>query len=402
MFAFTLRRRVSLLILALLMITFSVSAQQPVVRGVFFYSPTCPHCHEVITNHWPGIAEKFGDQLQIMFIDVSTQGGSALMVRTTRTLGIDSNGVPMLIIGDEVMIGSADIPARAATVIAEGLEAGGVQLPNVAGLQEAFDSAFSESVTVEQELPAPPSITERLSADPANYLAIAVLIGLVVQLAFVVYGAISTDGFLQLSAKLNRPVTLGLIVIASALVISLVTGNTGSALALGLAVSVLLFIGLAAYEALTGKHPERLLPLTALGGLIVAGYLAYVETTLTEATCGIIGDCNTVQQSPYAQILGVPIGVIGIAGYLAILAVWLYKRSAPQDKRADFALFGMAAFGVVFSVYLTFLEPFVIGASCVWCLTSAVFMGLTLWLTAPSALDAMRKVKRNEHAPHRA
>ncbi len=113
MFDSTMRRRAILLILALLMMTFSVSAQQPIVRGVFFYSPTCGHCHEVITNHWPGIAEQFGDQLQIMFVDVSTQGGSAIMVRTTRTLGIDSNGVPMLIIGDEVMIGSADIPARA-------------------------------------------------------------------------------------------------------------------------------------------------------------------------------------------------------------------------------------------------------------------------------------------------
>lgn len=307
----------------------------------------------------------------------------------------------MLIIGDEVMIGSADIPARAATVIAEGLEAGGIELPNVAGLQEAFDTAFAESEAVEQELPAPPSVIERLTADPANYLAIAVLIGLVVQLVFVAYGAINTDSFQIMSAKLNRPVTLGLIIVAGALVISLISGSSSDALTLGLALVVLLFIGLAGYEALTGKHPERLLPLTALGGILVAGYLAYVETTLTEATCGIVGDCNTVQQSPYAQILGIPIGVIGIAGYVAILAVWLYKRSAPQDKRADLALFGMAAFGVVFSVYLTFLEPFVIGASCVWCLTSAIFMGLTLWITAPSAFATLQKPKTVKQAPHR-
>lgn len=79
MFDSTIRRRAILLLLALLMMTFSVSAQQPMVRGVFFYSPTCGHCHEVITNHWPGIAEQFGNQLQIMFVDVSTQGGSAIM-----------------------------------------------------------------------------------------------------------------------------------------------------------------------------------------------------------------------------------------------------------------------------------------------------------------------------------
>jgi hypothetical protein len=39
----------------LLLLPLLVQAQQPIVYGVFFYSPTCPHCHEVIDNHWPGI-----------------------------------------------------------------------------------------------------------------------------------------------------------------------------------------------------------------------------------------------------------------------------------------------------------------------------------------------------------
>jgi uncharacterized membrane protein len=41
----------------------------------------------------------------------------------------------------------------------------------------------------------------------------------------------------------------------------------------------------------------------------------------------------------------------------------------------------MIAFGTLFSIYLTFLEPFVIGATCAWCLTSAIIMTALLWLS---------------------
>jgi uncharacterized membrane protein len=52
-----------------------------------------------------------------------------------------------------------------------------------------------------------------------------------------------------------------------------------------------------------------------------------------------------------------------------------------QKGIAAIAMFGFAIFGVSFSIYLTFLEPFVIGATCLWCLSSATIMGLILPLT---------------------
>jgi uncharacterized membrane protein len=52
---------------------------------------------------------------------------------------------------------------------------------------------------------------------------------------------------------------------------------------------------------------------------------------------------------------------------------------------ATFGIWGAALLGTLFSVYLTFLEPFVIGATCAWCLTSAVVITLLLWATAPMA-----------------
>ena len=72
------------------------------------------------------------------------------------------------------------------------------------------------------------------------------------------------------------------------------------------------------------QFPNWLIPILSVIGLGVAGYLAYVEFTQVEAVCGPVGNCNTVQQSAYATLFGViPIGFLGILGYLAILILWL-------------------------------------------------------------------------------
>lgn len=135
--------------------------------------------------------------------------------------------------------------------------------------------------------------------------------------------------------------------------------------------------------------------LITVAGILVAGYLAHVEVTLSEAVCGVVGDCNTVQQSSYARIVGIPVGVLGIVGYLAVSGLWIVKRVRPS-RWIDAALFVAALLGVGFSIYLTFLEPFVIGASCVWCLTSAVLMLLLLWVSAPAGWDALITLSRTQ------
>jgi uncharacterized membrane protein len=122
---------------------------------------------------------------------------------------------------------------------------------------------------------------------------------------------------------------------------------------------------------------EWLTPLLGLAGLGVAAYLAHVEVREIEAVCGPVGDCNTVQQSAYARLFGVlPIGVLGVLGFAAILVVWGVWRwgEARASKWAAIALLAMTGLGTLFSIYLTFLEPFVIGATCLWCLSSAVIM----------------------------
>ena len=134
-------------------------------------------------------------------------------------------------------------------------------------------------------------------------------------------------------------------------------------------------------------------PLTVLGGLTVAGYLTFVEATGTPVVCGPSSHgCVDVQNSRYAILFGVlPIGVLGLAGYLGILGSWLVGQFGPRSmqRMAALAQWGMCVFGVLFSAYLTFLEPFVIGATCMWCICSAVLMIILLLVTTPPAQQAL-------------
>jgi uncharacterized membrane protein len=136
-----------------------------------------------------------------------------------------------------------------------------------------------------------------------------------------------------------------------------------------------------------------IIPFLSILGLIVAAYLAYVEITATEAVCGPVGDCNAVQSSPYAQIAGVPVAVLGLLNYLAILGMWFFVRFG-RGQAADLALLGiliLTVVGTVFSIYLTMLEIFVIIAVCLWCLSSAIITAaIMLVVAAGIRQDAMK------------
>jgi uncharacterized membrane protein len=143
--------------------------------------------------------------------------------------------------------------------------------------------------------------------------------------------------------------------------------------------------------------PDWVIPILVVIGLGVAGYLSYVELTHTDAVCGPVGDCNTVQQSSYARLFGfLSIGTFGIIGYTLIAIAWAVERfGAPSMKdTAAIGLWALAGFGTLFSIYLTFLEPFVIGATCMWCITSAIIMTALLWATTPRTYAILKPSKR--------
>jgi uncharacterized membrane protein len=150
-----------------------------------------------------------------------------------------------------------------------------------------------------------------------------------------------------------------------------------------------------------GNHPLNavqtwLIPLLALAGLGVSIYLAYVEINQVEAVCGPVGECNIVQASPYARILGVPIAVLGILNYLLVMTLWLGRRWLPGlwAIMPALGLLGLSLVGVLFSIYLTWLEIFVIRAVCLWCLSSAVITLILLLqvMPEPAAAKPRRKL----------
>ncbi len=136
----------------------------------------------------------------------------------------------------------------------------------------------------------------------------------------------------------------------------------------------------------------RLLPALALLGLGVALYMTYIEANQLNAVCGPVGNCNAVQSSPYAKLFGfLPVGLLGALGYVAILVAFAFSRwnAGPLGDMAALGLLGMAAFGVIFSLWLTYLELFVIHAVCIWCLSSATIMSLILLLSTGPAMAVM-------------
>ena len=114
--------------------------------------------------------------------------------------------------------------------------------------------------------------------------------------------------------------------------------------------------------------------LVALAGVFVAAYLAMYKLGYIGTLVCAVGSCEVVQTSRWATLLGQPVAVWGIVYYLGVLALTLagLSGSLAADRRLSQALVGVTATGVLFSLWLTYLELFVIHAICMWCVVSAV------------------------------
>ncbi|MBN1120827.1 MAG: hypothetical protein JXJ17_07085 [Anaerolineae bacterium] len=118
-------------------------AADGVVYGILLYSPTCPHCQEVITQVWPQFRNEFGDHLELLFIDTTSSSGQTLTTNIYDYYAIppEARVVPMMMIGDAVFVGTDQIPTTGHETIRAGIAAGGVPLPPVPGLAEAYEQA---------------------------------------------------------------------------------------------------------------------------------------------------------------------------------------------------------------------------------------------------------------------
>ena len=131
-----------------------------------------------------------------------------------------------------------------------------------------------------------------------------------------------------------------------------------------------------------GRLRSALLGVAALG-IAVAAYLTSVHYAGLEPFCaGGGGGCERVQSSRWAELAGIPVALLGLLGYVAILAATLVRGETARLAAAALALIGAG-----FSAYLTYLELFEIDAICQWCVLSA---GLMAALAAGSVARMLR------------
>jgi uncharacterized membrane protein len=118
-------------------------------------------------------------------------------------------------------------------------------------------------------------------------------------------------------------------------------------------------------------------------GLAIAAYLTIVHYAGGEPVCAVAHGCATVQQSEYAHLAGIPVALLGLIGYVAILGSLARDGEAWRTATAFLAL---AGFG--FSAWLTYVEVVRLDAICIWCVGSAICMTLLAGLSVARLLSA--------------
>ena len=116
-------------------------------------------------------------------------------------------------------------------------------------------------------------------------------------------------------------------------------------------------------------------------GTAVSAYLTWIHYSGSLALCIGVGGCEAVQTSRFAMIGSIPVALIGLAGMTAILAVALVRLRSDAPWAAT-ALFAMSVAATAYVGYLTYIELFVLGAVCPWCVSVAIVSVAIFAITA--------------------
>ena len=123
------------------------------------------------------------------------------------------------------------------------------------------------------------------------------------------------------------------------------------------------------------------LAVVAIAGIAVAGYLTYVHYRPDALICTSHGGCETVQESSYAELAGIPVALLGLIAWCAVLALVAWDSEPARTLVAAIALGGAG-----FAIYLVTLQAFVIDAWCIWCMVNDLVLVpllaiLAIWRT---------------------
>ncbi len=123
----------------------------------------------------------------------------------------------------------------------------------------------------------------------------------------------------------------------------------------------------------------------SLAGIAVAGYLTYVHYEPKALICTGSGGCETVQESSYAVLIGIPIAVLGLGVWVVALALTIWNSELARTLTAAIAIGSLA-----FAAYLVILQLFVIDAICVWCMVNDLVLVPALTILALLRLRSQR------------
>ena len=120
----------------------------------------------------------------------------------------------------------------------------------------------------------------------------------------------------------------------------------------------------------------------ALLGLAVSIYMTIFKLTNNDKMCIGNGGCSKVNSSIYAEVYGIPVAVFGVGGYAVIAALlFIENRNQFLKQNGTMAVFGLALFGFLFTLYLIYVELALIHALCPFCVTSQITMTILFILS---------------------
>jgi uncharacterized membrane protein len=129
------------------------------------------------------------------------------------------------------------------------------------------------------------------------------------------------------------------------------------------------------------KHYQTIWKITllfAIIGFVDSVYLLIIKLTHNPLLCiEGIGDCWTVNTSRYSEVFGIPLGLLGVLGYLLIsVLLFIIRYNTALKRGARYSLFGVSLVGFIYSIYLTYIEIYILKAVCPFCILSAIMMTL--------------------------
>jgi uncharacterized membrane protein len=138
----------------------------------------------------------------------------------------------------------------------------------------------------------------------------------------------------------------------------------------------------------------------AVAGLGVSAYLMWgYSTPGAVLACGESTGCETVKNSDYANLAGIPLPVLGLGSYFTLLLLLLLQGYSAVNREGwspylALATFGISLAGVLYFAYLTYVEFFVIYAVCRWCVAAAIIMAAIFLLSILNLRNNLNPTER--------